>query len=162
MSIKTNPFWIDGPVTPARFIGRRREVRKTFSQLTGPGQGSVAISGHRCTGKTSLLRYIAAPEIAAEWELTEDNALISLLDCQLVDHRFNVTAFWGQVLNLLQPHLQANVSRSQIAPAGFAIQRPGGGLQIRREQKCDLLRLMISPATSPVGFLRPRSFAKPL
>jgi murein DD-endopeptidase MepM/ murein hydrolase activator NlpD len=32
--------------------------------------------------------------------------------------------------------------RSQIAPAGFAIQRPGGGLQIRREQKYDLLKLV--------------------
>ena len=30
------------------------------------------------------------------------------------------------------------LSRPQIAPAGFAIQRPGGGLQIRREQKCGL------------------------
>jgi len=32
----------------------------------------------------------------------------------------------------------AGFSRSRIAPAGFAIQRPGGGLQIRREQKWDL------------------------
>ena len=109
MPIGINPFWIDGPVTPSRFIGRRREVRKTFSQLTGPGQGSVTISGPRCTGKTSLLHYIAAPQIAAEWDLTEDEALISLLDCQSVDRPFKVTAFWRQVLNLLQPHLQASM-----------------------------------------------------
>jgi len=31
-------------------------------------------------------------------------------------------------------------SRSQIAPAGFAIQQPDSGLQIRRERKWDLLR----------------------
>jgi hypothetical protein len=103
MSIGINPFWIDGPVTPSRFIGRKREARKAFSQLTGPGQGSVAISGPRCTGKTSLLHYIAAPEIASEWDLTEDSALISFLDCQLVEYPFNVTTFWRQVLNLLQP-----------------------------------------------------------
>lgn len=134
-----NPFWMDGPVPPSRFIGRKREVRKTFSQLTGPGQGSVAISGPRYIGKTSLLHYIAAPEIAAEWDLTEDKALISLLDCQLVKHPFNATAFWRQVLNLLQPHLQDSSNRPQIAPAGLQIQRPGGGLQIRREQKRNLL-----------------------
>jgi hypothetical protein len=33
------------------------------------------------------------------------------------------------------------LDRSQTAPAGFAIQRPDGGLQIRREQKRDLLSL---------------------
>jgi len=37
---------------------------------------------------------------------------------------------------------KSKLGRSQIAPAGFAIQRPGGGLQIRREQKNDLLRLV--------------------
>ena len=129
MPIRINPFWIDGPVIPSRFIGRRREVRKTFSQLIGPGQGSVAISGPRCAGKTSLLHYIAAPEIAAEWDLTEDNALISLLDCQLVDHPFNVTAFWRQVLNLLQPHLQDSMGeelrklcqQEQIGNADFEV-----------------------------------------
>ena len=129
MPIGINPFWIDGPVTPARFIGRRREVRKTLSQLTGPGQGSVAISGPRCMGKTSLLRYIAAPEIAAEWDLTENNTLISFLDCQLVDHPFNITAFWRQVLNLLQPHLQASMGeefqelcqQEQIGNADFEV-----------------------------------------
>jgi hypothetical protein len=106
MPIGINPFWIDGPVPSSHFIGRKREVRKTLSQLTGPGQGSVAISGPRCSGKTSLLRYIATPEIAAEWDLTEDNVLVSLLDCQLVDPPFNITVFWQQVLNLLRPHLQ--------------------------------------------------------
>jgi hypothetical protein len=124
-----NPFWIDGPVPPSRFVGRRREVRKTFSQLTGPGQGSVAISGPRCAGKTSLLRYIGAAEIATEWDLTKDNALICLLDCQLVEQPFNVTAFWRQVLDLLQPRLQDSVGETlqklcqqeQISNADFEV-----------------------------------------
>jgi GNAT superfamily N-acetyltransferase len=34
-----------------------------------------------------------------------------------------------------------SLSRSQIAPAGFAIQRPSDGFAICREQKCDLLSL---------------------
>ncbi|HID62944.1 MAG TPA: hypothetical protein EYP49_09435 [Anaerolineae bacterium] len=36
--------------------------------------------------------------------------------------------------------------RSQIAPAGFVIQQPGGGLQIRREQKWNLLMLLLAGA----------------
>ena len=124
-----NPFWIDGPVPPSRFVGRRREARKTFSQLTGPGQGSVAISGPRCAGKTSLLRYIGAAEIATEWDLTKDNALICFLDCQLVDQPFTVTAFWRQVLDLLQPRLQDSMGeklhelcqQEQISNADFEV-----------------------------------------
>ncbi len=166
MSIGINPFWIDGPVTPSRFIGRRREVRKTFSQLTGPGQGSVAISGSRCTGKTSLLRYIAAPEIAAEWDLTEDNALICLLDCQLVDHPFNVTAFWRQVLNLLQPNLQDSMGeglqklcqQEQIGNADFevildALHERGQRLILLLDNFDQLIRTQVANETGTRDFL---------
>jgi ribosomal protein S18 acetylase RimI-like enzyme len=36
---------------------------------------------------------------------------------------------------------ECSLNRSQIAPAGFAIQQPGGGFAIRREQNGDLLSL---------------------
>ena len=166
MPIGINPFWIDGPVTPSHFIGRRREVRKTFSQLTGPGQGSVAISGPRCAGKTSLLHYIAAPEIAAEWDLTEDNALISFLDCQLVDYPFNVTAFWRQVLNLLQPHLQASMGeeiqklcqQEQIGNSDFevvlnALHEGGGRLILLLDNFERLIQTQVANETVTRNFL---------
>jgi hypothetical protein len=166
MPIETNPFWIDGPVPPSRFIGRRREVRKTFSQLAGPGQGSVAISGSRCTGKTSLLHYIAAPETAAEWDLAEDNALISLLDCQLVDHPFNVTAFWQQVLTLLQPHLQDSMGeklqtlcqQEQIGNANFevvldALHERGRRLILLLDNLEQLIRTQVANETANRDFL---------
>ena len=51
--------------------------------------------------------------------------------------------------------------RSQIAPAGFAIQRPGGGLQIRREQKCDLLSLdeEVGGLSYPARLLKLRAYS---
>ena len=166
MPIGINPFWINGPVPPSRFIGRKREVRKTFSQLTGPGQGSVAISGPRCTGKTSLLRYIAAPEIAAGWDLTEDNALISFLDCQFVDHPFNATAFWRQVLNLLQPHLQDSMGeelqklyqQEQISNADFemildALHKGGQRLILLLDNFERLIRAQMANETVTRDFL---------
>jgi len=166
MPIGINPFWINGPVPPSRFIGRKREVRKTFSQLTGPGQGSVAISGPRCTGKTSLLRYIAAPEIAAGWDLTEDNALISFLDCQFVDHPFNATAFWRQVLNLLQPHLQDSMGeelqklyqQEQISNADFemildALHKGGQRLILLLDNFERLIRTQMANETVTRDFL---------
>jgi hypothetical protein len=161
-----NPFWIDGPVTPSHFIGRKREVRKTFSQLTGPGQGSVALSGPRCTGKTSLLHYIAAPEIAVEWDLTEDNALISLLDCQLVGHPFNVSAFWWRVLNLLQPHLKDSMGeelqelcqQGQIGNADFerilgALHEGGQRLILLLDNFDQLIRTQVANETVIRDFL---------
>jgi len=141
-------------------------VRKTFSQLTGPGQGSVAISGSHCTGKTSLLHYIAAPETAAEWDLTGDNALISLLDCQLVDHPFNVTAFWQQVLTLFQPHLQDSMGeklqtlcqQEQIGNADFevvldALHQGGRRMILLLDNFEQLVRTQVANETATRDFL---------
>ena len=47
-----------------------------------------------------------------------------------------------QLVSRLKPTI-FSLSRSQIAPAGFAIQQPGGGLQIRHELKWDLLSLLL-------------------
>ena len=126
----------------------------------------MAISGPRCAGKTSLLHYIAAPEIAAEWDLTEDNALISFLDCQLVDHPFNVTAFWRQVLNLLQPHLQASMGeeiqklcqQEQIGNSDFevvlnALHEGGGRLILLLDNFERLIQTQVANETVTRNFL---------
>jgi len=47
-----------------------------------------------------------------------------------------------QLVSRVKPTV-LSLSRSQIAPAGFVIHRPGGGLQIRREQKWDLPSLLL-------------------
>jgi len=166
MSTELNPFWIDGPVTPARFIGRKREVRKTFSQLIGPGQGSVAINGHRYTGKTSLLRYIAAPEVATAWDLTADNTLIAFHDCRLMDHPFHVTTFWRQMLTLLRPHLPASMGEAlqelcqqgSISNADFelildALHEEGQRLILLLDNFEQLIRTQTTPETVIRDFL---------
>jgi len=50
------------------------------------------------------------------------------------------------------PDQRVKRSGSQIAPAGFAIQRPGGGLQIHREQKCGRVKLAGSSLYIVVAF----------
>jgi transcriptional regulator with XRE-family HTH domain len=65
----TNPFFHRGPVRdPAYFFGRTREVT-ILADLLCQGQ-SVAVSGTRRFGKTSLLFYIAHLDIAAVHGLT--------------------------------------------------------------------------------------------
>ena len=52
------------------------------------------------------------------------------------------------------PGRWTSLSRSKNAPAGFAIQRLGGGLQIRREQKLDLLSLLLQSCGPRAGHRR--------
>jgi hypothetical protein len=60
----TNLFFHRGPVhKPEYFFGRRQETASLFELLRR--EQSVSISGQRRLGKTSLLFYAAAPEIAA-------------------------------------------------------------------------------------------------
>jgi hypothetical protein len=134
--------------------------------LAGPGQGSVAISGPGCIGKTSLLHYMAVPEIAAEWDLTEDNVLISLLDCQFGDHPFSVAAFWWRVFSLLHPHLQDGMGeelwklrqRGQIGNADFeaildALHRGGQRLLLLLDNFEQLIRPQMANETVIRDFL---------
>lgn len=58
--MKKNPFYAGGPVAPAMFIGRRRELQRIVSRIGGHGQ-SVALVGEPRNGKTSLLKYLQDP-----------------------------------------------------------------------------------------------------
>ena len=60
-----------------------------------------------------------------------------------IEHQREMAAIAEQVQQLKEAGGEVRLGRSQIAPAGFAIQRPGDGLQIRREQKCDLPSLEV-------------------
>jgi hypothetical protein len=75
----TNPFFHRGPVRdPTYFFGRAREVR-FLVDLLRQGQ-SVAVSGPRRFGKTSLLFYLAHPAIAAAHGLGPDSTCWIYLD----------------------------------------------------------------------------------
>lgn len=47
----------------ARFFGRKREVSRIFSRFGAARPQSVSVVGERRIGKSSLLNYIAAPEV---------------------------------------------------------------------------------------------------
>ena len=51
-----SPFVHGGPVKPADFLNRRRELRRLLNRLE-KGQ-ATAVVGQPHTGKTSLLRYV--------------------------------------------------------------------------------------------------------
>jgi len=79
-----NPFYHRGPVSdPGFFFGRSKELAYLFDLLR-KGQ-SVAVSGPRRIGKTSLLMHLMDPAIAAAHECPPENMEFLLLDGGTLD-----------------------------------------------------------------------------
>ncbi|MFN2134702.1 MAG: AAA family ATPase [Candidatus Promineifilaceae bacterium] len=92
-----SPFVHGGPVAPADFLDRRRELRRLINRLE-QGQ-ATAVVGQPHTGKTSLLRFvldkvkrdsIAGPKLEQCW--------FRDIDSQMLSKTFNQAAFWEHVL----------------------------------------------------------------
>jgi hypothetical protein len=95
-----NPFIYGGPVPPSYFVGREDEVRLIFDQVASPARGSVAISGDRRIGKTSLLQYVCTPSVIESWGLSRNEYLLVYLDCPTIGS-FTPSRFWQRILTLL-------------------------------------------------------------
>ena len=90
-----NPFFHRGPVRdPAHFFGRKRETT-TVVDLLCQGQ-SIAISGARRLGKTSLLFHLGHADLAATHRLGPSVARWVYLDGGMLDG-LDETWFYGAV-----------------------------------------------------------------
>ncbi|MFZ5819817.1 MAG: hypothetical protein ACOYYJ_07940 [Chloroflexota bacterium] len=93
-----NPFTFGNPIKePGRFIGRKAEIRQITSRLLSSAHESTSIIGERRIGKTSLLGYLAHPQVSAGLGLTLDRFCLVYVDFQgLTD--ITPTRFWQRVL----------------------------------------------------------------
>jgi hypothetical protein len=118
-----NPFTFGNPIKdPARFIGRRAEIRQIVNRLLSSAHESTSIIGERRIGKTSLLSYLAHPEVSAGLGLTSDKFCLVYVDFQgLTD--ITPTRFWQRVLKKmsrsvcdesLKPAMEALSNQSQF------------------------------------------------
>jgi hypothetical protein len=81
---ESNPFYHRGPVAdPSFFFGRERELTYLF-ELLGKGQ-SVAVSGPRRIGKTSLLQHLKDTGAAAAHSFPAEQTEFLLLDGGALD-----------------------------------------------------------------------------
>lgn len=97
-----NPFFYGNPVPPEQFLGRRRELRRITGRIVNLGQ-STAIVGEPRTGKTSLLEYLAAPQMNAKlYGQPGKQFLFSYLDAQTLGGQFSQAEFWEYVLRPLR------------------------------------------------------------
>ena len=64
--MSANPFTFGNPIRdPARFYGRVEDIRQIVNRLRSSAHESTSVVGERRIGKTSLLKHLDNPEVAA-------------------------------------------------------------------------------------------------
>ena len=96
-----NPYYV-GKFVPAKdFIGRKEEFRIVVSQILN--SSDWVFYGSHAMGKTSFLKYLAAPET---WQKQDENNFLVnnyffiYLNCKSIDN-FTFSIFWQEILNEL-------------------------------------------------------------
>ena len=97
-----NPFSFGNPIKdPARFYGRREDLRQIVNRLRSSAHESTSIVGERRIGKTSLLKYLETPEVAAQFGLPPTEYCMVYIDFQgLTD--ITPERFWQRVLTKIE------------------------------------------------------------
>jgi len=95
---ESNPFTFGNPIRdPARFFGRKTEIRQIISRLKSSAHESTSVVGERRIGKTSLLYHLSNPEVASTLGMPVKNYCLVYIDFQgltdITPHRF-----WQRVL----------------------------------------------------------------
>jgi hypothetical protein len=113
----SNTFFYGNPVSPDQFLNRRREVRRITGRIVNQGQ-STAVVGEPRSGKTSLLDYLAAPEIRTTlYDEGGERLLFSYLNAQTLGDEFSQPQFWEYALRPLQEQVVVPNPDSPLAQA---------------------------------------------
>src|SRR5512133_633092 len=118
-----NPFTFGNPIKdPEKFYGRKADIRQIINRLLSSAHESTSVVGERRIGKTSLLNYLAHPQVAPMLGLTPDKFCLLYLDFQgLTD--ITPIRFWQRVLTKmahsicdesLQPEIKRLVQQPSI------------------------------------------------
>jgi len=94
-----NPFAPHSPAPTDAFVNRDREIDLIYGHLRAVQRGNVAVNGPLGIGKTSLLRYIADPLVAAGHEVRPPGFALVYIDIQSVTP-FSADRFWRRAVQL--------------------------------------------------------------
>src|SRR5437016_3955615 len=102
-AVMGNPFTYGNPISdPRRFFGRAREVEQIFGRLRNEEFESSSVVGDRRIGKTSLLNYLADPNVRAAHGLGPDRYNFVYVDLQMVDEAMGPEQLWRRLLVLMR------------------------------------------------------------
>lgn len=117
--MQQNPFAPHSPAAPGSFVDREREVELIMGHIKAGQRGNVAVNGPLGIGKTSLLHYIADPEVGAAHGVVAPRYATVFLDVHSVTP-FSAERFWRRLARLL-----ARVPGAQLdAPTDRLLGRP--------------------------------------
>jgi DNA-binding winged helix-turn-helix (wHTH) protein len=104
--MQQNPFSPHSPADPGLFINREREIELIFGHIRSAQRGNVALSGPLGIGKTSLMHYVAHPDVRAHYDVQAPDYAMIYLDVHSVTP-FGAVRFWRRTGRLLarQPEL---------------------------------------------------------
>jgi len=95
----SNPFTYGNPISdPRRFVGRAREVEQIFGRLRNKEFESSSVVGDHRIGKTSLLKYLAHPEVRRAHGLEPERYSFIYVDLQLVNDTMGPEQLWRRLL----------------------------------------------------------------
>lgn len=99
-----NPYNVGKPVEPEYFIGRKEELQIVLDQIRNSSHW--VFYGSRAMGKTSFLKYLAAP---TTWQsanyLLLSNYFFVYHDCKTI-YNFTFSNFWKDILDKLLDKLE--------------------------------------------------------
>ncbi|MCJ7702600.1 MAG: AAA-like domain-containing protein [Anaerolineales bacterium] len=118
----TNPFTFGNPIRdPARFCGRREDIRQIVNRLRSSAHESTSVVGERRIGKTSLLKHFDNPEVAAGLGLPADEYCLVYIDFQgLTD--ITPQRFWQRVLR----KMERTICLPDLVPEIQEVRKMGG------------------------------------
>ena len=103
----TNPFTYGNPISdPSRFFGRSRAIEQVFNRLRNAEAESSSIVGGRRIGKSSLLNYLAHPDVRRRYGMDPERSFFVYVDLQMVDHQTTPARLWHRLLTQAEHQAQ--------------------------------------------------------
>lgn len=110
-----NPFTYGNPISdPARFFGRQREVEQVFSRLRNAEAESSSLVGERRMGKTSLLKYLAHPDVRRDYRLDPDRYIFVYVDLQMIDPSTTPGRLWQRLVRQMALECQNDTIKQML------------------------------------------------
>ena len=103
----TNPFTYGNPISnPTRFFNRKREVELIFSRLHNAEFELSSIVGERRIGNTSLLKYLANPNVHHSHGFDPHKYLFVYIDLRMVEEGTTPVRLWQRLLQQIPQYNQ--------------------------------------------------------